>query len=238
MRLTVIAPTNDPAVLDVVRDEASGWASPGTAIDVAGAPATAAIASRHDTALAVPDLLAAIAKAADSGSDGVLVSCAGDPAVHEARENVDIPVVGGFQPAALTALSLGERLGFITVLPSVVPMLRALIRAEGLTGRVGTIRTLGTDTLDVHDTAVLTGLIREQALEALHHDEADVIVLACTGFVGAAARVRRELADAGFDVPVVDPTGAAVLWLESLVRLGVRASRTTYHPPPTMTWRA
>jgi allantoin racemase len=30
----------------------------------------------------------------------------------------------------------------------------------------------------------------------------------------------------------VDPTGAAVLWLESSVRLGVRPSRTTYMPPP------
>ncbi|MFC4565811.1 aspartate/glutamate racemase family protein [Nocardiopsis mangrovi] len=238
MRLTVIAPTSDPAILDLVRDEATGWASPGTAIDVAGLPTTAAIASRHDTALAVPDLLAAIGTAEESGSDGVLVSCAGDPAVHEARETAAIPVVGGFQPAALTALSLGERLGFITVLPSVVPMLRALIRAEGLTGRVGTIRALGSDTLDVHDTGALTGLIRAQAADILLRDEADVIVLGCTGFVGAAARVQQDLADTGFDVPVVDPTGAAVLWLESLVRLGVRSSRTTYHPPPTMTWLA
>jgi allantoin racemase len=64
------------------------------------------------------------------------------------------------------------------------------------------------------------------------HQEADVIVLGCTGMIGVAAALQERLAKDGVFVPVVDPTGAALLWLESAVRLGVRPSRTTYLPPP------
>ncbi|MEW2496894.1 hypothetical protein AB0942_25690 [Streptomyces nodosus] len=52
---------------------------------------------------------------------------------------------------------------------------------------------------------------------------------------GVAAELRDRLAADGPAVPVVDPTGAAVTWLESCVRLGVTPSRTTYMPPPAKT---
>ena len=47
-----------------------------------------------------------------------------------------------------------------------------------------------------------------------------------------AGRVRDRLAAKGMAVPVVDPTGAAITWLESSVRLGLTPSRTTYMSPP------
>jgi len=58
------------------------------------------------------------------------------------------------------------------------------------------------------------------------------MVLGCTGMIGVAAALQKQLESDGTYVPVVDPTGAAVLWLESQVRLGIRQSRTTYMPPP------
>ena len=62
--------------------------------------------------------------------------------------------------------------------------------------------------------------------------EADVIVLGCGGMLGVAATLQDRLARDGAYVPVVDPTAAAVTWLERSVRLGLRPSRTTYLPPP------
>ena len=53
-----------------------------------------------------------------------------------------------------------------------------------------------------------------------------------TGMLGIAGQLRDRLAAKGLHVPVVDPTGAAVTWLESCVRLGLTPSRTTYMPPP------
>ncbi|MDV6277188.1 aspartate/glutamate racemase family protein [Rhodococcus erythropolis] len=58
--------------------------------------------------------------------DGVFITCFVDPRVQAAREIVDAPVVGGFEPSFLTAMSLGDRVGVVTILPNVVPMLRSL----------------------------------------------------------------------------------------------------------------
>ena len=53
----------------------------------------------------------------------MFITCFGDPAVPAARELVDIPVVGGFEPAISTVLNLGERFSVVTVLENVVPMI-------------------------------------------------------------------------------------------------------------------
>ena len=64
-----------------------------------------------------------VIKAEAGGADGVFITCFGDPAVPAARELVDIPVVGGFEPAVSTALNLGERFAVVTALDNVVPMI-------------------------------------------------------------------------------------------------------------------
>ncbi|MER7055059.1 aspartate/glutamate racemase family protein [Streptomyces sp. NPDC000351] len=175
--------------------------------------------------------LDAVREAAGDGADAVFVSCFGDPGVQAAREIVDIPVVGGFEPAVLTSLALGERTGVITVLPNVPPMLHGLVRRYALTGRVGTIRAVDVSVLDLDSGDRLIEGLTEQARAAVAAREADVIVLGCTGMLGVAAALQERLAAEGPFVPVVDPTGAAIMWLESQVRLGVRPSRTTYQPP-------
>jgi allantoin racemase len=235
MRLTVVMP-GDERYTELVRRECASWVAPDTELDVVATPGVGDIASRHGIALASPAILAEVEKAAASGSDGVFIACAGDPAVHAAREVADVPVTGGFQPAVLTALSLGHQVGVVTVLPGVVPIVRELIRHEGLGERCRSVRVIGTAEISLEDREGLLGLLHAQASAAVAGGEADVIVLGCTGFVGMAAALQDRLAAGGAFVPVVDPTGAALLWLESAVRLGVRPSRTTYAPPPLMRW--
>jgi allantoin racemase len=140
--------------------------------------------------------------------------------------------VGGFEPAVLTALGLGERVGAITVLPNVLGMLHGLTRRYGLTGRMGAIRVVDLPVLGLEDHDVLLDRLYEQAADAVATRDADVIVLGCTGMLGVARALQDRLEADGAYVPVVDPTGAAIGWLESAVRLGVRPSRLTYMPPP------
>jgi allantoin racemase len=163
-----------------------------------------------------------------SPADGVFITCFGDPAVHAAREVVDIPVVGGFEPAVLTALSVGEKVGIVTVLPNVVPMIQSLIRRYGLTERCRSVRVVDIPVLSLDEPDVLLSRLAKQACEAVALQEADAIVLGCTGMIGVAAALQKQLESDGVYIPVIDPTGAAVLWLESQVRLGIRPSRTTY----------
>ncbi|MFF0587423.1 aspartate/glutamate racemase family protein [Streptomyces sp. NPDC003781] len=231
MKLTVVLPVITDAFTEEVRREVGAWVSPGTEVEVRRiARGTASIESEYDEALAAPGILDAVREAAE-GADAVFVSCFGDPGVQAAREIVDIPVVGGFEPAVLTSLALGERTGVITVLPNVLPMLHGLVRRYALTGRVGPIRVVDIPVLDLDAGDRLLDALAGQARAAVAAREADVIVLGCTGMLGVAAALQERLAAEGPFVPVVDPTGAAIMWLESQVRLGVRPSRTTYQPP-------
>ena len=233
MHIRVILPVIGESLLEHVRSEVVGWAAPDTKVDVVSlARGTASIESEYDEALAAPGILQRIEEASADGVDGVFITCFGDPGVHAAREVIDAPVVGGFEPAMLTALSLGENIGIITVLPNVVPMLDSLARRYTIERRIGTIRVIDLPVLGLEDREVLMNRLFEQASDAVTKREADVIVLGCTGMLGVAAELRDRLAANGLPVPVVDPTGAAVTWLESCVRLGLTPSRTTYMPPP------
>ncbi|MFE5243544.1 MULTISPECIES: aspartate/glutamate racemase family protein [unclassified Streptomyces] len=232
MKLTVVLPVITDTFTEEVRKEVAAWASPGTEIDVRRiARGTDSIESEYDEALAGPGILDAVREAAEDGADAVFVSCFADPAVRAAREIVDIPVVGGFEPAVLSALSLGERAGVITVLPNVLPMLHGLVRRHGLTERIGSIRSVDIPVLDLGPGERLLDALTAQARAAIDAGEADVIVLGCTGMLGVSSALQERLALDGPFVPVVDPTGAAIMSLESLVRLGVRPSRVSYLPP-------
>ena len=232
MHIRIILPVIGESLLEPVRGEVAGWAAPGTTVDVVSLErGTASIESEYDEALAAPGILQRVEQAARDSVDGVFITCFGDPGVHAAREIIDAPVVGGFEPAMLTALSLGENIGIITVLPNVVPMLRSLARRYTIERRIGTIRVIDMPVLGLEDREVLLERLLEQASDAVAGGEADVIVLGCTGMLGVAAQLRDRLAAKGLHVPVIDPTGAAVTWLESCVRLGLTPSRTTYMPP-------
>jgi allantoin racemase len=233
MKLTVVSPLISDDFTEGVRKEVAHWLGAGTEVDVVRIQrGPASIESEYDEALAGPGILEEVVKAAEAGAEAVFITCFGDPAVHAAREVVDIPVMGGFEPAVLNALALGERVGIVTVLPNVVPMIHGLIRRYSFTERVRSVRVVDMPVLTLHDPQTLLDRLQEQAEAAISAGEADVIVLGCTGMIGVAAALQDRLAAAGAFVPVVDPTGAALLWLESQVRLGVRPSRTTYMPPP------
>lgn len=234
MKLTVVVPLISDQFTDHVREEVSHWVSVDTKVDVVRIRrGPASIESEYDEALAAPGILDEVARAAEEGADAVFITCFGDPAVHAARELVDIPVVGGFEPAMLTALPLGEQVGIVTVLPNVVPMIRSLIRRYAIADRCRSVRVVDIPVLSLDDPESLLDRLHAQAQEAVATGEADVIVLGCTGMIGVAAKLQARLSAEGTFIPVVDPTGAALLWLECQVRLGLRPSRATYMPPPS-----
>jgi allantoin racemase len=228
MRLTVLLP-GVPECRDLVGEECAAWVAPGTRLDVVAVdiPVTP-MSSRYGIALASPAILGEVARAAESGADGIFITCVADPAVHAAREVVDIPVVGGFQPALFTALSLGHYVGFVGVPARTVPILRELIRYEALGERCRSVGVIEDSDLAPSKRSALIEALHMRASMMLAGGEADVMVLGCTGFTGAATALRDRLEADGPYVPVVDPTGAALLALESAVRLGVRPSRVVY----------
>lgn len=232
MHLRIIVPILGESAIESVRAEAEEWILPTTTLSVVSLErGTASIESAYDEALAGPGIVDRVAEAAADGVDSIFITCFGDPAVHAAREIVDLPVVGGFEPAVLTALTLGDQVGIISVLPNVVPSIRALAHRYGIAQRIGAIRYVNIPVLGLEEHDLLIDRLEEQAVDLLDKEQADVFVLGCTGMLGVADAFRARLEARGTPVPVIDPTPAAITWLESATRMDLRPSRTTYMPP-------
>ncbi|MFB1047346.1 aspartate/glutamate racemase family protein [Streptomyces chrestomyceticus] len=230
MRLTVVLPGFAEHVA-AVREESGAWAGDGVGIDVVAAAVPGDMsASRYGLAVAGPAMLAEVVRAARSGSDGVLIDCAAEPVVHAAREVVDVPVVGGLLPALHVAMNLVPRVGALTTLPSAASVFRQLLAREGMSGRCRVVLVPHPGREPGFQARALVRALCAGAEQAVASGEADVLVLSCTGLSGAARAVQDHLAGRGPFVPVVDLTGAALMLLENMVRLGVRPSRTAYPP--------
>ncbi|WP_199896865.1 aspartate/glutamate racemase family protein [Streptomyces niger] len=228
MRLTVVLPGFAEHVA-TVREEVGAWAGHGVGVDVVAAAVPDEMsASRYGLAAAGPAILAEVVRAAHSGSDGVMIDCAAEPVVHAAREVVDVPVVGGLLPALHVAMNLGLRVGVLTTLPSAASVFRQLLAQEGVSGRCRVLTVPFGSGESGFEKEALVRALNAGAVQAVTSDEADVLVLSCTGLSGATRAVQDHLAERGPFVPVVDLTGAALMLLESMVRLGVHPSRTAY----------
>ena len=144
---------------------------------------------------------------------------------------VSIPVVGGFQPSVLLATMIAGTWSVVTVLASVVPMIRDLSRKLGVENNVASIRHINTAVLELTDKGMLRQKLLEQIAVAYRDDGAEAIVLGCTGMMGLAKDLETAAAEQGIPVPVVDPTGAAMGFLEMQIRNRISHSKVTYAVP-------
>ncbi|WP_018085004.1 aspartate/glutamate racemase family protein [Desulfurispora thermophila] len=239
MKIKVIMPITSDVFNNEIREEFKHYIEPGDSFDVENLDyGPASIESEFDEAMAIPDILNKVKKAQKEGFDGVIIDCFGDPGVNAARELVDIPVCGGFEPSMQIAAGLGKNLGIVTVLPNVVPMLQDLISKMGLEKRVKSIRYVNIPVLDLGDKQKLEDELYNQSLEAIKNDHVHVLVLGCTGMMGMAHNLMQRLKEAGYDIPVVDPAFAAVMMVKNYVHMGLKHSRLTYMTPPVKpyTW--
>ncbi len=162
--------------------------------------------------VAIPKILTLAQEFAEEGVDGIIVSCADDPGVEEARGFLDIPVIGAGESTASAALRFGERI-FVLGITEHVPEAYARILGERLAG----------DAMPkgVHTTLdLLTDEGRQSTIACareLASAKADAIALACTGMatIGIAPVLQRATG-----LPVLDPVlcEGAALYLDLLHR--------------------
>lgn len=232
MKIQIIVPLANSQFNEEVRAEARTVAAPDTEIDVVNLDeGPQSIESRYAEFLATGDIINKAQKAQADGFDGIFVDCFGEPGVSVVRELVDIPVVGGFDPAVLTATLICQKFSIITVVNSVNSMLEDLARGLGIINNVASIRDVGIPVLELQDKERLKQALIYQSQKAIDRDGAQAIVLGCTGMLDVAKEVERILAELGKPAPVIDPTSAAITSLESLIRCGLSQSRLTYYKP-------
>lgn len=184
-------------------------------------------------AVATPYIVEEILKAEREGFDAALVNCFANPGAWEARELVQIPVIGAGEAALYVGLMLGSRLGVIEAGRTYGAGCHGAmhyvndrwVKAFGLSQRVVSMRPIG---LPVEDLPT-----RESTMAALTNvgqqciqDGAEVLILGCTGMVGYADPLQRKL-----DVPVVDPSIASLKMAEMLLAMNLRQSKLTIPSP-------
>lgn len=159
----------------------------------------------------VPKIISLARELEQQGCTAIGISCAADPALLEARMAVNVPVLGAGSCAAHMSLAYSDKIGVLTILTEVPPLIRSILGDAYL----GMDRPDGvTTTLDLGTPAGRAGALAGAA--RLVERGAEAIVLACTGFatIGLAAELEQQLGIRAFD-PIL-ALGAAVAAAASL----------------------
>jgi allantoin racemase len=226
--IKVVNPNTSLEMTALVERSAKAVAAAGTEVHAVSPPmGPESIESHYDEALSVPGLLAEIRAGEESGVDGYVVACFGDPGLDAAREVARGPVVGIAEAAMRTAAYLGRGFTVVTTLS------RSRGRTWELADRYG-MRELcrGVHACDVPVLELDAGaldVVTAACARAVEQDEADAVVLGCAGMTDWAAPIA-----AAIGVPVVDGVQSAVLTVQGLVEMGLRTGKRDEFavPPP------
>ena len=232
MKIKIIVPIATDAYNAGVKKEVDTVKAPDCSISIENLKrGPQSIEGRYDEFLAGPDIVDIACKAWKKGFDGIFIDCFGEPLVPVVRELVDIPVIGGFGGALMTANMISQKFSIINVLDRVVAMNRTLVRDYGMEENVASMPVIGMPVKELKDKKKLTKRLVSVSLDAIEAHGAQAIVLGCTGMLDVAKGVARILKEKGKPAPVIDPTTTAVTLLQSLIRNGLSQSRLTYVTP-------
>jgi Asp/Glu/hydantoin racemase len=141
----LVATYSLPGYKEFILEHYAAYQRPGTEIAIHGvrdeaSPSAAKIAGRavnyaylhrfHDT-----QIIENVRRAEREGFDAVILGLLQDSGLKEARSIVDIPVIGYGEVSMLTACMHGSRFSFVAINPDMDPLVRAMIRDQGLESR-------------------------------------------------------------------------------------------------------
>ena len=202
--LVVINPNSSQTVtdgIDAAIDPLRAFGIPIRCLTLAEGPP--GIESQRQADLVVPPLLALAAAQQDAA--GFVIACFGDPGLHALRDQTALPVLGIQEAAVLTALTLGQRFGVISILPPSVPRHLRAFGAMGVLDRLAGDRALGLGVADLARAETTRAAMIETGIRLRDRDGADVLIMGCAGMAGFRAPLEEATG-----LPVVEPSQAAV----------------------------
>ena len=176
------------------------------------------VESQRDADSVIEPLCRTIA-AQDNSASAFVIACFSDPGLYSAREATAKPVLGIAECGILTALTLGHRFGVISILAKSVPRHLRYVAAMGVDSRLAADLPIGLGVTELGDARTTMARMTDIGCRLRDAHGADVLVMGCAGM----ARYREEL-EAVAQIPVVEPTQAAVAMALGRVRLGWGAS--------------
>src|SRR6516165_12297093 len=173
-----------------------------------------AVESQHDADAVILPLCRLIC-GAEAEFAAFVIACFSDPGLFAAREATAKPVLGIAECGILSALTLGHRFGVISILAGSVPRHLRYIAAMGVGQRLAGDLPIGMKVTELADARTTLTRLIDTGRQLRDQHGADVLVMGCAGM----ARYRADLEEA-LQIPVVEPTQAAVAMAIGRVRLG------------------
>ena len=134
-----------------------------------------------------------------------VIACYSDPGLHSVREATRKPVLGIAECGILTAMTLGQRFGVISILRKSIPRHLRYVGQMGVSDRMAGDRAIGLGVSELANEATTFARMAEVAAELRDEDGADVLIMGCAGMARYRARLQRHVG-----LPVVEPSQAAV----------------------------
>ncbi len=158
--------------------------------------------------------------AEDGRAAAFVIACFSDPGVGPAREATAKPVFGIAEAGLMSAMARAGRVGVIAILEASVERHRRFYRERGIEGRIAGELPLDLGVLELAEEKVAFARLSEVGGRLRDAFRAEILVLGCAGM----ARYRARL-EAMLDMPVIDPTQAAVAMAIAAVQLGSSVGR-------------
>jgi len=180
------------------------------------------------------EVMRAVVQADREGFDALVIGCCYDPALTQARELTDMPVVGPLEAAASLARLFGHRFAVVTDHSKAVPELEDRIRLYGLEANCRSVSAIDWYVDDMlADPAAVARDAHARCREVLERDRAEVVVLGCTIVAACYEQALLRGAEDLADVSIVNPNLMAVKVAEMLADLRAvgqyRISRRGYY---------
>jgi allantoin racemase len=173
------------------------------------------------------EILEGIIQAEKDGFDAAMICCFFDPVLKEARQAVDIPVLGAAESSMLMATMMGAKFGVVTVSPEAAFDMEANVLKYGLSSRATSIRPINATSreqmhilADAHESIEAFKRVGRELIK----EGAEILIPGCM-VMAPGLRIApgcEEFPDGLRDVdgvPVMDVVGTLVLIAEMMVRL-------------------
>lgn len=151
----------------------------------------------------VAPMLAHCAALEDQAS-AFVVACYSDPGLAALREQSARPVVGIAEASILTAMTLGQRLGIISILSKSIPRHMRYVGAMGVMDRLAGDQPLELGVLELADETRTFERLKTVGTSLRDGVMADVVILGCAGMTAFRTDLENYLG-----IPVVEPCQAA-----------------------------
>jgi allantoin racemase len=218
--------------------------SPGTEIEVHGLTRWGGVADQFSYLEYVGgvEVLDNVHTAMRRGFDAFVIGNIADPALREAREIADIPVLGLCESTCHVACLMGGNFAFVTLNEKFIPRVVDNVDRYGLRSRFVGTRPMKLDRIlnlkaGFSDPQAAKVICDEflAAAEALVADGAEVVIAA--GGVGMALLEKEGIHEVRPGVPVLNGQTALLTLAEAAVRIGratggvFTSKRLRYAPP-------